>query len=153
ATQNYRGEPASGTPPERVRVALVPGTGPVMEGDLYRFLRRRLRVFCTMLAGLFFAMVSLSLIFSLSGFHPDLSVDLNEWFRRFWKLLLLTISVSGSAALLWRRPPRTVGGLRIIELVVIGALAIHMLELNTVPFAWSFLEKAGQQESPRARLA
>src|SRR5262245_10201281 len=106
-----------------------------------------------MLAGLFFAMVSLSLIFSLTGFHPDLRVDVNEWFRRFWKLLLLTISVSVSAALLWRRPPRTVGGLRIIELVVIGALAIYMLELNTVPFAWSFLEEAGQQESPRARLA
>src|SRR5262249_60049316 len=56
-------------------------------------------------------------------------------------------------ALLWRRPPRTVGGLRIIELVVIGAPAIYMLELNTVPFAWSFLEEAGQQDSPRARLA
>jgi serine/threonine-protein kinase len=106
-----------------------------------------------MLAGLFFAMVSLSLIFSLSGFHPDLSVDLNEWFRRFWKLLLLTISVFVSAVLLWRRPPRTVGGLRIIELVVIGALAIYLLELNAVPFAWDFLVEAGQQASPRGRLA
>src|SRR5262245_7613443 len=106
-----------------------------------------------MLAGLFLAMVSLSLIFSLTGFHPDLSVDLNEWFRRFWKLLLLTISVSASAALLWRRPPRTVGGLRIIELVVIGTLAIYMLELNALPFAWDFRVEAGQQPSPRGRLA
>src|SRR5262245_40000176 len=106
-----------------------------------------------MLAGLFFAMVSLSLIFSLSGFHPDLTVDLNEWFRRFWKLLLLTISVSFSAALLWRRPPRTVGGLRVIELVVIGVLAIYMLELNALPYAWDFLVEAGQQASPRGRLA
>src|SRR5262245_13023589 len=153
ATQDYRGEPPAGAPPERVRVALVPGSGSIAADDLYRFLRRRLRVVCTMLAGLFIAMVSLSLIFSLTGFHPDLSVDLNEWFRRFWKLLLLTLSISVSAALLWRRPPRTVGGLRIIELVVIGALAIYVLELNTVPFAWSFLEEAGQMESPRARLA
>jgi serine/threonine-protein kinase len=134
-------------------VALVPGSGSIAADDLYRFLRRRLRVVCTMLAGLFIAMVSLSLIFSLTGFHPDLSVDLNEWFRRFWKLLLLTISVSASAALLWRRPPRTVGGLRIIELVVIGALAIYMLELNALPFAWDFLVEAGQQPSPRGRLA
>jgi serine/threonine-protein kinase len=106
-----------------------------------------------MLAGLFIAMVSLSLIFSFSGFHPDLTVDLNEWVRRFWKLLLLTIAISVSAALLWRRPPRTVSGLRIIELVVIGALAIYMLELNAVPYAWDFLVEAGRQESVQGRLA
>jgi len=100
ATQDYRGGPSASTPPERVRVALVPGSGSIAADDLYRFLRRRLRVVCTMLAGLFIAMVSLSLIFSLTGFHPDLSVELNEWFRRFWKLLLLTIAVSASAALL-----------------------------------------------------
>jgi serine/threonine-protein kinase len=140
-------------PPERVRVALVPGSGSVTQGDLYRFLRRRLRVVCTMLAGLFIVMVILSLIFSLSDFHPDLSVDLNEWFRRFWKLLLLTISISASAVLLWRRPPQTVGGLRTIELVVIGALAIYLLELNAIPYAWDFLVEAGQQPSARGRLA
>src|SRR5262249_2557149 len=44
-------------------------------------------------------------------------------------------------------------GLRILELVVIGALAIYMLELNAVPFAWDFLVEAGQQASPRGRLA
>ena len=131
----------------------MPGAGSVTDGDLYRFLRRRLRVFCTMLASLFFAMASLSLVFSLAGFHPDGSVDLTEWLRRYWKLLLLTISLSASAALLWRRPPRTVGGLRIIELVVIGALAIYMLQLNALPFAWDFLVEAGQQPSPRGRMA
>jgi serine/threonine-protein kinase len=124
-----------------------------MEDDLYGFLRRRLRVVCTMLAGLFVSMVGLSLIFSFTGFHPDLTVDLPEWLRRYWRLLLLTIAIAGAAALLWRWPPRTVGGLRIIELVVIGSLAMYMLELSTVPFAWSFLEEAGQQTSPRARLA
>ena len=152
-TQEYRREPAAGTPLDRVPVALVPWSGSVTEGDLYRFLRRRLRVFCTMLATLFFAMASLSLVFSLAGFHPDGIADLTEWFRRYWKLLLLTISLSASAALLWRRPPRTVGGLRIIELVVFGALAIYMLELNALPFAWDFLVEAGQQPSPRGRLA
>ncbi len=134
-------------------MALVPGAGSVTDGDLYRFLRRRLRVYCTMLASLFFAMASLSLVFSLAGFHPDGSVDLTEWLRRYWKLLLLTISLSASAALLWRRPPRTIGGLRIIELVVIGAPAIYMLQLNALPFAWDFLVEAGQQPSPRGRMA
>ena len=134
-------------------MALVPGAGSVTDGDLYRFLRRRLRVFCTMLASLFFAMASLSLVFSLAGFHPDGSVDLTEWLRRYWKLLLLTVSLSASAALLWRRPPRTVCGLRIIELVVIGAPAIYMLQLNVLPFAWDFLVEAGQQPSPRGRMA
>jgi serine/threonine-protein kinase len=134
-------------------VVLVPGSGSIAVDDLYRFLRRRLRVVCTMLAGLFIAMVSLSLIFSFSGFHPDLTVDLSEWIRRFWKLLLLTIAISVSAALLWRRPPQTVGGLRIIELVIIGTLAIYLLELNAVPFAWDFLVEAGRQESVQGRLA
>jgi hypothetical protein len=83
-TQECWGELPAGTPPEHARVVLVPGSGAIAADDLHRFLRQRLRVVCTMLAGLFFAMVSLSLIFSLSGFHPDLSVDLNEWFRRFW---------------------------------------------------------------------
>jgi serine/threonine-protein kinase len=136
-----------------VRVALVPGSGSVVEDDLYGFLRRRLRVICTMLAGLFIAMVSLSLIFSFTSFHPELHSDVIEWFRRFWRLLLLTTSLSVAAALLWRWLPGTVGGLRIIELIVFGALAVYMLELNTVPFAWSFLEEAGQQTSLRARLA
>src|SRR5262245_8347287 len=140
-------------PQERARLVRVLGSGSIAADDLYRFLRRRLRVVCTMLAGLFFAMVGLSLLFSLTGFHPDLKVDLSEWLRRFWKLLLLTFAISTSAALLWRRPPRTVGGLRIIELVVIGALAIYMLELNAIPYAWDFLVEAGQQPSPRGRLA
>src|SRR5262249_542476 len=32
-------------------------------------------------------------------------------------------------------------------------LAMYMLQLNAVPFAWDFLVEAGQQASPRARLA
>src|SRR6516164_6734629 len=62
ATQDYRGEPPSGTPPERVRVALVPGPGPVAADDLYRLLRRRLLVVCTIVACLYFVVVSGSLV-------------------------------------------------------------------------------------------
>jgi serine/threonine-protein kinase len=148
------GEPRSGTPAGRVRVELVPWSGSLGEGDVYRLLRRRLRVVCTMLAGFFVVMVGLSLFFSLTNFHPDLHVaDLNEWVGRFWKLVLLTIAVSVTAVLLWRSPPQAVGGLRIIECVVIGALAIYMLQVNTIPFAWDFLVEAGRQETARGRLA
>ena len=50
-----------------------------------------------MLAGLFIAIVGLSQIFSLTGFHPDLTVNVTEWFRRFWKLLLLTTAGARAA--------------------------------------------------------
>jgi serine/threonine-protein kinase len=153
AKPDSRGAPPSGTPAERVHVELVRWSSSVAEGDFYRLLRRRLRVVCTMLAGLFFAMVSLSLIFSLAGFPPDLRSDVSEWFRRFRTLILLTVSLSASAALLWQRPPRSVGGLRIVEWVVIGALAVFMLERSTDPFAWGFLVESGQQESLRGQLA
>jgi serine/threonine-protein kinase len=154
ARRDGPGEPCPATPAERVRVELVPGSGPVTEGDVYRLLRRRLRVVCTMLAGSFVVMVGLSLIFTLTNFHPDLHVaDLNEWVGRFWKLVLLTMAFAVSAALLWRSPPQSVGGLRVVEWVVIGAVAIYMLQLNTIPYAWDFLVEAGQQESVRGRLA
>ena len=55
---------------------LVPGSGAVADGDVYRLLRRRLRVVCTMLAGLFLAMVGLSFVFTLAGFPPELAARL-----------------------------------------------------------------------------
>jgi serine/threonine-protein kinase len=136
-----------------VRVALVPASGSVPADDLYRLLRRRLLILCTILTGFYVAVVSLTLLFSFTDFNPDLRTDLNEWLQRFWKLLLLLIATSVSTAMLWRRPPQTVRGLRVIELVVIGAVAIVMLELNAVPFAWEFLEEAGRQPSQAGRLA
>jgi len=153
ATQDYRGEPPSGTPPERVRVALVPGSGPVAADDLYRLLRRRLLVVCTIVACLFFVVVSGSLVRSFTSSDPELRTDLPEWFRRFWRLLLLMITGSVLTAVLWRRPPRTVRGLRLIELVVIGVMALMTLYGSVGPFFWGFLEEAGQQPSLRGRLA
>src|SRR5262249_60591910 len=53
ATQDYRGEPPSGTPPKRARVALVPGSGSVAADHPYRLLHRRLPVVCSIVAGLY----------------------------------------------------------------------------------------------------
>ena len=93
-------------PPERVRVALVPGSGAVTERDLYRLLRRRLLVVCTIVACLFFVVVSGSLVRSFTSSDPEFRTDLPEWFRRFWRLLLLMITGSVLTAVLWRRPPQ-----------------------------------------------
>jgi eukaryotic-like serine/threonine-protein kinase len=153
ATQDYRGEPASGTPPERVRVALVPGSAAVAADDVFRLLRRRLLILCAILTGLYFGVVGLTLLFSFTGFNPDLRTNVTDWFSKYWKLLLLLTATSVAAGMLWRRPPRTVFGLRVIELIVIGAVAILMLEMNAVPYAWEFLEEAGRQPSQTGRLA
>jgi serine/threonine-protein kinase len=152
-TQDYRGEAPSGTPPERVRVALVPGSGSVAERDLYRLLRRRLLVVCTLEASVFFVVVSGSLLASFTSSDPELHTDLPEWFRRFWRQLLLMTTASVLTAVLWRRPPRTVRGLRLIELVAVGVMALLTLLLSVGPFAWGFLEEAGQQPSHRGRSA
>src|SRR5262249_4840148 len=133
ATQDYRGEPPSGTPPERVRMALVTGTGPVAADDLYRLLRRRLLVVCTIVACLYFVVVSVSLVRSFTSSDPGIRIDLPEWFSRFWRELLLMLTASALTAVLWRRPPRTGRGLRLIELVVMGVMAARVLERSVVP--------------------
>src|SRR5262245_49336298 len=153
ATQDYRGELPSVTPPERVRVALVPGSGSVTERDLYQLLRRRLLVVCTLEASVFFVVVSGSLLASFTSSDPEIRTDLPEWFRRFWRQLLLMTTASVLTAVLWRRPPRTVRGLRLVELVAVGVMALLTLFLSVGPFAWGFLEEAGQQPSHRGRSA
>jgi serine/threonine-protein kinase len=136
-----------------MRVALVPGSGPVAADDLYWLLRRRLLIVCTIVACLFFVVVSGSLLQSFTSSDPSLRIDLPEWFGRFWRVLLLLITGFVLTAVLWRRPPRTVRGLRLIELVVVSMMALMTLYGSVSPFFWGFLEEAGQQPSLRGRLA
>src|SRR5262249_56851080 len=89
ATEDYRGEPPSGTPPERARVALVPGSGAVAADHPYRLLRRRLLVVCSIVAGLYLVMVSINALVSFTSSDPNFRADLSEWFRRSWQLLAL----------------------------------------------------------------
>src|SRR5262249_34424729 len=136
-----------------VRVALVPGSGPVAADDLYRLLRRRLLVVCTVVACLYFVAVSVSLVGSFTSSDPGIRTDLPEWFRRYGRELLLMTTASVLTAVLWRRPPRTVRGLRLIELVVIGVMAARVLERSVVPSFWAFLEDSSQQPSLPGQLA
>src|SRR5262249_607888 len=152
ATEDYRGEPPSGTPPERARVALVPGSGAVAADHPYRLLRRRLLVVCSIVAGLYFVMVSINVLVSLTSSDPTFRAPLSGSFRPSCKILPLMITGLGSTAVLWRRPPRTIGGLRIMELIVFGIMALSVLQGSVVPFSWSLLEDAVEQPSERTRL-
>src|SRR5262249_22928332 len=78
-TQDYRGEPPSATPPERARVALVPGSGAVAADHPYRLLRRRLLVVCSIVAGLYLVMVSINALVSFTSSDPNFRADLSEW--------------------------------------------------------------------------
>src|SRR5262249_38646552 len=149
-TQDYRGEPSSGTSPDRIRVALVPGSGSVAADDLYRLLRRRLLIVCTIVAVLNAVLVSSFLVWSFTSPNPEDRIDLSEWLQRSWRLLLLATTAALLAAILWRRPPRTVSGLRLVELIFIGTLAFLTLH-NSNDF-WLLLEEAAQQPVGRGRF-
>src|SRR5262249_46360023 len=130
ATQDYRGEPPSGTPSERVRVALVAGSGSVATDDLYRLLRRRLLIVCTIVAVLNAVLVTSMLISSFTSPNPEDRIDLSVWFQRSWRLMMMAPTAALLAAILWRRPPRTVSGLRLVELIFIGTLAFLTLHTS-----------------------
>src|SRR5262245_17078908 len=90
-------------------------------------------------------MVSINVLVTFTTSDPTFRADLSEWFRRSWRILALMITGCGSTAVLWRRPPRTIRGLRIIELVVFGVLALSVLQGSVNPFSWSLLEDAVEQ--------
>jgi serine/threonine-protein kinase len=154
ATQDYRSEPPSGIPPERARVALVLGSGSVATDHLYRLLRRRLLIVCSIVSGLFLVMTGINILYTVTTSDPTFRADdFSDWFRRFWLILALLITGCGATAVLWRKPPRTIRGLRFIELIVFGVLAFAVLRVSVRPFSWSVLEEAANQPSERARFA
>lgn len=62
ATEDFRGEPPSGTRPERVRVALVAGSGSISADDLYAVLRRRLLTLSWIMTGIFLFVMAVGLV-------------------------------------------------------------------------------------------
>src|SRR5262249_40088257 len=124
----------------------------VAADHLYRLLRRRLLVVCSILAGLYLVMVSINVLVSLTSSDPTFRTDLSGWFLRSWKILALMITGCGSTAVLSRWPPRTILGLRIIELLVFGIMAFSVLQGSVVPFSWSLMEDAAEEPTQRTRL-
>jgi serine/threonine-protein kinase len=136
-----------------VRVALVPGSGSVATDDLYRLLRRRLLVVCSIIASFFFVVMCFILLTAFLSDDPNVRVVPSDWLRQVWKLLLLTVTGTVLTAVLWRRPPRTIRGLRLIELAVFGMMAISRLDNSVSPAAWENLEEVGRQSSHSSQFA
>ncbi len=119
-------DPPSAVPPERVRVALVAGSGSVATDDLYLLLLRRLRVSILIIAAglavLFGATLLALATLIQSGRIQEPGVYLYAWWTTPLRALV-TIVAAIMALLLWRSPPSSVRGLRGIEVIVIGVWA------------------------------
>lgn len=130
--------------PGRLRVALVGGSGTGATDDLYRLLRRRLLALCIFLAG---TITFIEIMASFGGPDPELTVVLTNreiLFAKLRWLFLIAINLT-SAWVLWRRPPKSLFGLRVIEAVVVGPLIGLMLFLGVEPYAYVPLEKAADE--------
>ena len=140
-TLDYRAETA-----ERGRVAIVAGSGSASTDDLYRLLRRRLLVLSSIVAGGFFVGLSIDLGIHLTDPPPPghryHGLSPAEWVVLSWRAFL-NMTVAGTASfVLWRRPPRTVWGLRLVEVAVVGTLTVIALTLGVQPVPWGYLERA-----------
>ncbi len=129
-TAEYRESVTAGPPLERVRIVLIGGSGGSQTDDLYRLLRRRLFVIITI--GVFFYLPvfvfsSIDLLRNWEGKDPS---SLNRNLIHFAKVGLTLLIYCGSALCLWRRPPASVFGLRIIELLLIGNMVVLNLSFN-----------------------
>ena len=139
ATEDYR--PTPDALPERARVKIVAGSGSVPD-DLYRLLLRRLRIMFTI--GLvyhsFFALMTIQdTRRSVDGvFSGELALTSFDSLSKasFW---LAAIVFVGGTALLWTRPPTSVGALRRLELIAIGSVAFSTLVAMTSPDRWDIL--------------
>src|SRR5688572_28405178 len=92
--------------PERLRVALVAGSGSVATDDLYRLLRRRLLILTSIMAvGFLLGMcadILLRVCFPMPAEHVESPF---EWVIAAWRALLMLAVAGTSAVVLWRRPP------------------------------------------------
>jgi serine/threonine-protein kinase len=106
-------------PPPRLapRMALVPGSGPQLAGEIAALLRRRLRIAALIIS---VGLVVYALVISLLVFSQERSVSA-PW---FWLVLtfacVVTPVATGLAALLWSGRPLTLAQLRGIELLALG---------------------------------
>ena len=140
-TAPYRETPAS-APSDRVRVALVGGSGTVAGDDLYGLLRRRLLVLTSILAGAILVGSGVSLFAELAvPAEPDsLPSRANQGLLQTLLHYSTQVVAVASAVVLWRRPPRTVRGLRMIEALVVGFLVMTTLAMSVGPIAYGYLE-------------
>jgi serine/threonine-protein kinase len=109
--------PAPPRPAAGVRVALVPGSGPQLAGEIATLLRRRLRIAALIIS---VGLVVYALVISVLVFSQDRNVSA-PW---FWLVItfacVVTPVVTGLAALLWSARPLSLAQLRRIELLALA---------------------------------
>lgn len=134
-------------PSERVRVALVAGAATATD-DLYGLLRRRLLTYSSIIAAAYAAGVALDRLLS-SGRDISAKIPLGvrptaadrlvlDWHGQF-----MLVVASASALALWKFPPRSLRGLRLIELLLVAATALLFL-LTSVGPAYRILQAAAR---------
>lgn len=142
STEAYKSAP----PPERVRVALVGGSGALATDDLYPLLRRRLLILTSIIASsLFFAFLVAIIVRTILPITPQYTGVTLEWLLDTWPEWLLLALHGVAALILWRRPPRSVRGLRLIELLAVGSLVVVMLITSVSTKIYADLEWAAAQ--------
>lgn len=148
ATKDYRPEPAGGTTSERVRVALVAGSGPVAADDLYPLLRRRLLIVSAIIAGFMLMHFGGDFVRWLTSPETNVllrTLSLTDWLTYSWPGLQALVISSAAVLVLWRWPPATVRGLRLIELACVGSLLLQLLATEVKPVYWADLESAAHE--------
>ena len=116
-TEDYQHGVRADQRPDRVPVPIVVGSAPSTNADLYPLLRRRLLLLAMIIA------IALLVSFVLISVLPPVVEHSNQIALRWRAILNLTVAAA-CAAVLWVRPPATVGGLRAIEGFLFGVPAI-----------------------------
>jgi hypothetical protein len=142
-TAPYRETPAS-APADRAPVALVGSSGTPATDGLYQLLRRRLLALTSIVAGAILVGIGVGLYvqFALPAEPDSLPSRANQgWLQSGLHYSTLLVSAAAVIAL-WRKPPRTVRGLRVIEAAVVGLLVVTTLAMSVGPVAYGYLEAA-----------
>lgn len=78
------------------------------------------------------------------GIIDERAQNLVEIVGFFWRSVVMLAVNGGSALILWRKPPKTVRGLRLIELIIVGLVVVMTLSLSVHPRVYGFLELAAR---------
>jgi serine/threonine-protein kinase len=148
-TAAYDERPPTDPQSEEVRVVFVAGSGVVADDDLYQLLRRRLLILTTILASVTFVNIAVNVAAAAFFIRRPVPPDPTDVVKVFAQLILF----SASAVLLWRRPPRSAFGLRLVEVLTVGLLVLGGLEFVVRQGAYGYLERASAEEDVGIRAA
>lgn len=153
-TVTHHEQPPADTRAEQVRVVLVAGSGSDADEDLYRLLHRRLLILTAIVAIVTFLGLCVDgVLIATFPRRPDLPQSPAEWAIERWPGFLQVAVFGASAVILWRRPPKSVGGLRLIEMLSVGFLVVGGVQTATHEHMYQFLQRATDETSVDVRAA